>query len=120
VANTRENNVTTAIATLPPVVCTAWCTDGSGHSDSLDSDEQFCRSSPRAVPLRHSSPGERPRSLLVHLYRDAHADVDGETLLEPPHVEIAGLDLDTLRLSVHEARALSETLRELADVAEQW
>jgi hypothetical protein len=120
VTNTRENNVTTAIATLPPVVCTAWCTDGTGHADSLDSDEQFCRSAARAVQLTHGRLGERPRSLLVHLYRDAHADDGGETRLEPAHLEIAGFDLDTLRLSVDEARALSQTLRELADVAEHW
>ena len=112
--------MTTAIATLPPVVCTSWCTDGTGHPDSVDSDEQFCRSSTRIVPVACGGPGERPRGILVNLYRDAHEGVSGETRLEPPHVEVAGLDLETLRLSIHEARALAEALAELADLAERW
>ena len=112
--------MTTAIATLPPVICTAWCTDGSGHADSLESDEQFCRSSTHVVPLIPGQLGERTRRIQVQLYRDAHADLAGSTVLEPPHIEVAGPDLDTLRLSIHDARALAETLRELADLAEPW
>jgi hypothetical protein len=56
----------------------------------------------------------------VNLYRDADVDGAGGTSLEAPHVEVAGLDVDTLRLSIHEARALGETLTELADLAERW
>lgn len=111
--------MTTAITTLPPVVCTPWCTDGSGHLDTLESDEQFCRSARRVVELAPEQPGERTGSLLVHLYRDAHADIAGETTVDPPHVEVGGVDAGILRLSIHEARAFSQMLRELADIADE-
>jgi hypothetical protein len=112
--------MTMALTALPPVVCTPWCTDGTGHTDTAESDEQFCRSARRVVELAPEEPGERVRSLLVHLYRDAHEDVAGETALEPPHVEVGGVDTGTLRLSIREARALGQMLRELADTADQW
>jgi hypothetical protein len=112
--------MTTALTALPPIVCTQWCTDGTGHPDAAESDEQFCRSATRVVDLVPGQPGERPRRVLVHLYRDAHEDVAGDTALEPPHVEVGGVDTDTLRLSIREARALGETLRQLADLADDW
>jgi hypothetical protein len=110
--------MTTALTALPPVVCTQWCTDGTGHPDASESDEQFCRSASRVVELSAEQPGERARRVLVHLYRDAHEDVAGDTELELPHVEVGGMDTDTLRLSIREARALGQILGELADVAD--
>jgi hypothetical protein len=112
--------MTIALTALPPVVCTPWCTDGTGHPDVSDSDEQFCRSASRVVDLVPTQPGERTRRVLVHLYRDAHEDGIGDTTLEAPHVEVGGVDSDTLRLSISEARALGRMLGELADLADGW
>ena len=112
--------MTTALTVLPPVVCTPWCTDGTGHRDAGESDEQFCRSASRVVELAPGQPGDRARRVLIHLYRDAHEDVTGRTALEPPHVEVGGVDMDALRLSIPEARALGRMLGDLADVADHW
>jgi hypothetical protein len=107
---------------LPSVECLPWCTDGTGHPDAEDPEEQFCRSIPHLVVLAPAPAhlgGHARGRLVVHLYRDAYR-VDGspETRFEPPHIEV-GDNTGALRLSTSEARALGELLIELADTAER-
>ncbi len=37
--------------TLPAVDCTPWCHDGTGHTDALHPDDQWCYSGDRTVKL---------------------------------------------------------------------
>jgi hypothetical protein len=37
--------------TLPPIVCTSWCQDGTGHTDAWHPDDQLCIGELQRIPL---------------------------------------------------------------------
>jgi hypothetical protein len=109
------------IAIVPPVQCTPWCTDGTGHPDAEEPAEQSCHGPEQQIELTptpaHSS-SRVPSHLLVQLYRDVYA---GEgpaptATVEPPHIEVYSSGIDVLALSLTEARALGALLIQLADM----
>ena len=102
---------------LPPVNCMPWCTDGTGHTEAEEPEDQFCRSARHAVelgPTPEHLGGNVRGDVLVHLYRDVYrVDGSGATGLEPPHIELGGSDFGALRLSTSEAREFRSTTTRL-------
>jgi hypothetical protein len=115
--------VTATINTVPPVQCTPWCTDGSGHPDAEDPADQSCHSAGQRIELtptpQHLS-GRHGGHLLVQLYRDVYSQDGpaGTVTPEPPHIEVYGSGTEVLALSMSEARALGELLSQLVEVAD--
>jgi len=61
-----------APATLPPVTCAPWCTDGEGHRDELLWEDQYCSSDEvrvevSAMPVVETARGLDRSHLLVGL-----------------------------------------------------
>jgi hypothetical protein len=114
--------MTVSIETVTRVECTPWCTDGTGHGDAQEAADQSCYGPEHKVDLAPIAghPGAPPRGRVVaHLYRDVYAGGhDGETLLEPPHIEVQATEPDALRLTARDARALGTLLIRLADEAD--
>jgi len=105
----------TATEKLPPVVCTAWCTEGDGRTDAIHPDDQYCCSEERVVSLSHhpllevgASPSIRDH-LTAQLHREAGAAI--------AHVWVAHNDLSVFQLSPDEARRLGSALLRLAATA---
>jgi hypothetical protein len=115
--------LTAMIETVPPVQCTSWCIDGTGHRDAEEPAEQTCDGGERRIELAATPANLSGRArghLAVHLYRDVYAAGGSPptVMLEPPHIEVCSSGTEVLALSIGEGRALGELLIELANVAE--
>ena len=69
---TTMRDTTLPHATLPPVTCASWCTDGQGHQDELLREDQYCSSDDvrvevSAMPMVESATGPDRSHLLVGL-----------------------------------------------------
>jgi hypothetical protein len=109
-------------AIVPPVQCTPWCTDGTGHPDVEEPAEQSCHGAEQRIELApapaHLSSQVRSH-LVVQLYRDVYPGKGPAptATVEPPHIEVYSSGTDVLAFSLTEARALGELLIQLADTA---
>jgi hypothetical protein len=116
------DRMTVTTLTMSPVQCLSWCTDGAGHLDAEEPEEQHCHSAPRRIdlgPPRAQVGGRSPGHVVVHLYRDvSHAHGSPRLRFEPPHLEVYASGSEVLRLSVLEARAVAAVLVDLCDAAE--
>jgi hypothetical protein len=115
--------MTAAIETVPPIECTPWCTDGTGHPFADEPADQSCHAAERKVELS-PTPGHlsgRPGGHVeVHLYRDVYAPdlLSHATGLELPTIEVSSSDTEPFILSTSEARELGRLLVQMADLAE--
>lgn len=114
-------NVTTY--TVPPVKCTSWCIEGTGHPDAEEAAEQACDAGEHRIELAATPMHLSDRAgghVAVHLYRDVYSanGAPSRVILEPPHIEIYSSGTEVLALSIPEGRALGELLIALADIAD--
>jgi hypothetical protein len=116
----REVSVTATISIVPPVQCTPWCTDGTGHPYAEEPADQSCHGAEQRIELAatpaHLS-GRVRGHLVVQLFRDVYP-ASGSTrtvTLEPPHVEVCSSGTEVIALSLGEAHELGELLIQLAD-----
>jgi hypothetical protein len=118
-----EGPVTAPISILPPIQCTPWCTDGSGHPGVEEPADQSCHGAAQRIELAptpaHLS-GRAPRHVLLQLHRDVYSgkELSHGVSLERPRVELYSSDSEVVALSINEARALGKLLIQLADVAD--
>jgi hypothetical protein len=108
-------------AIVPPVQCTPWCTDGTGHPDVEEPAEQSCHGAEQRIDLAPAAAHLRssvPSHLLVQLYRDVYPGMGPAptATVQPPHIEVYSSGTDVLALSLTEARALGVLLIQLADI----
>jgi hypothetical protein len=109
------------IAIVPPVQCTPWCTDGTGHPEAEEPAEQSCHGAEQRIELAPAPAdfsSRVPSHVVVQLYRDVYPGKGSAATatVEPPHVEVYASGTDVLALSLTEARALGALLIRLADL----
>lgn len=105
--------MTTAPATLPPVACRPWCTEGTGHTNAENSAEQLCLAEDHYLELsQHHDMGAygvaqaEATVSLVHVHDGGQTTVD---LVTPERVTTLTLD---------EARDLHAALGHMIALAE--
>lgn len=109
--------------TVPPVKCTSWCIEGTGHPDAEEAAEQACDAGEHRIELAATPMHLSDRAgghVAVHLYRDVYSanGPPSTVILEPPHIEVYSSGTEVLALSIAEGRALGELLIALADIAD--
>jgi hypothetical protein len=94
---------------LPPVECTPWCEDGTGHTDAWDPEDQWCHGTPRRVrltrmPLRTSQRTQWLDSLKFYLAREREGQ---------PYLHLGRDDLKGVTMTLVEVREMRDHLTEL-------
>lgn len=101
---------------LPPIDCTPWCTEGTGHTDAGHPDDQWCSSISFPVslsleePILWSDDTTRPADTKVYASKDPG---------EPALVTLVDREDRGTRYTPAEARELARVLMHAAWVAEQ-
>ena len=103
---------TTERATLPPVTCFPWCTDGNGHGRDVLPEDQTCFSGLVQIPgslLRPNPEDTDGEPEYVCVYGEGWANDALPPQIHIGQSESAGLEL-TLDEAAQVARAILETI----------